>query len=71
MPAGHAGAREFGREFTLVGEEYPVSVSDETYRIDLLLFHRGLRCLVVVELKTGEFKPEHIGKVPVLSGCAG
>ncbi len=53
---------EFGREFTLVGEEHPITIGDETYRIDLLLFHRGLQCLVAVELKTGEFKPEHVGK---------
>ena len=53
---------EFGREFTLVGEEYPITIGNETYRIDLLLFHRGLQCLVAVELKSGEFKPEHVGK---------
>jgi predicted nuclease of restriction endonuclease-like (RecB) superfamily len=53
---------EFGREFTLVGEEYPVAVGDDTYRVDLLLFHRGLQCLVAIELKAGEFKPEHVGK---------
>jgi predicted nuclease of restriction endonuclease-like (RecB) superfamily len=53
---------EFGREFTLVGEEYPITIGSETYRIDLLLFHRRLQCLVAVELKSGEFKPEHVGK---------
>jgi predicted nuclease of restriction endonuclease-like (RecB) superfamily len=53
---------EFGREFALVGEEHPVTVGDETFRIDLLLFHRRLQCLVALELKTGELKPEHVGK---------
>jgi predicted nuclease of restriction endonuclease-like (RecB) superfamily len=53
---------EFGREFTLAGEEYPLTIGNDTYRIDLLLFHRGLQCLVAVELKSGEFKPEHVGK---------
>ena len=53
---------EFGREFTLAGEEYPITVGSDTYRIDLLLFHRRLQCLVAVELKSGEFKPEHVGK---------
>lgn len=53
---------EFGREFALVGEEYPLTIGDETYRIDLLLFHRGLQCLVALELKSGDFKPEHVGK---------
>jgi predicted nuclease of restriction endonuclease-like (RecB) superfamily len=65
---------EFGREFTLVGEEHPITVGDETFRIDLLLFHRRLRCLVAVELKTGEFKPEHVGKcqfyLAALDECA-
>jgi predicted nuclease of restriction endonuclease-like (RecB) superfamily len=53
---------EFGREFTLAGEEYPITIGNENYRIDLLLFHRRLQCLVAVELKSGEFKPEHVGK---------
>ena len=53
---------EFGRDFTLVGEEYPLTVGAETFRIDLLLFHRRLQCLVAVDLKIGGFKPEYIGK---------
>jgi predicted nuclease of restriction endonuclease-like (RecB) superfamily len=53
---------EFGRDFALVGEEHPIAVGDETYRIDLLFFHRQLQCLVAVELKSGKFKPEYIGK---------
>jgi predicted nuclease of restriction endonuclease-like (RecB) superfamily len=53
---------EFGRDFTLVGEEYPLAVGAETFHIDLLFFHRRLRCLVAVELKIGGFKPEYIGK---------
>jgi predicted nuclease of restriction endonuclease-like (RecB) superfamily len=53
---------EFGRDFALVGEEHPITVGDETYRIDLLFFHRKLQCLVAVELKSGKFKPEYIGK---------
>jgi predicted nuclease of restriction endonuclease-like (RecB) superfamily len=53
---------EFGRDFALVGEEHPIAVGDETYRIDLLFFHRKLQCLVAVELKSGKFKPEYIGK---------
>jgi predicted nuclease of restriction endonuclease-like (RecB) superfamily len=65
---------EFGREFALVGEEYPLTIGRETYRIDLLLFHRGLQCLVAVELKSGEFKPEHVGKcqfyLAALDECA-
>ena len=54
---------EFGRYFTFLGDEYKVTVGDEDYRVDLLFYHRLLRCLVAVELKIGKFKPEYIGKM--------
>ncbi|OQX19619.1 MAG: hypothetical protein BWK75_05485 [Candidatus Altiarchaeales archaeon A3] len=54
---------EFGKNLTFVGEEYPLIVDDEIFKIDLLFFHRELRCLVAVELKIGEFKPEYVGKM--------
>ena len=49
---------ELGKDFTFVGEEYPIQVGGEDYKTDLLFFHRKLRCLVAIELKTGKFKPE-------------
>ena len=54
---------EIGKDFTFIGEEYRVQVGKHDYYIDLLFFHRGLSCLVVFELKIGEFKPEYVGKV--------
>jgi len=54
---------EFGRYFTFVGEEYKVTVGKEDYKVDLLFYHRLMRCLVAVELKIGKFKPEYIGKM--------
>ena len=54
---------EFGKYFTFVGEEYKVSVGNENYKVDLLFYHRLLRCLVAVELKIGKFKPEYLGKM--------
>ena len=54
---------EIGKDFTFVGEEYRVMVGNSDYYIDLLFYHRGLACLVAFELKIGEFKPEHIGKM--------
>jgi predicted nuclease of restriction endonuclease-like (RecB) superfamily len=54
---------EIGKYFTFVGEEYIVSVGNEDYKTDLLFYHRLLKCLVVVELKIGKFKPEYIGKM--------
>jgi predicted nuclease of restriction endonuclease-like (RecB) superfamily len=53
---------EFGRDFTLVGEEYPLAVGHETFHVDLVFFHRRLQCLVAVDLKIGGFKPEYTGK---------
>lgn len=53
---------ELGRDFALVGEEYPVTAGDDTFRIDLLFYHRRLQCLVAMELKNGRFKPEYVGK---------
>jgi predicted nuclease of restriction endonuclease-like (RecB) superfamily len=54
---------EFGRDFTLVGEEYPVQIGMYDFRIDLVLYHRGLSCLVAIELKKGRFKAEHLGQL--------
>ena len=42
---------------------YPIQVGGEDYRIDLLFFHRSLRCLVAIELKVGKFKPEYVSKM--------
>lgn len=54
---------ELGSDFTFVGEEYPIQVGGDDYKIDLLFFHRGLKCLVAIELKVGKFKPEYISKM--------
>ena len=54
---------ELGKDFTFVGEEYPIQVGVEDYRIDLLFFHRNLHCLVAMELKIGKFKPEYVSKM--------
>lgn len=54
---------EFGKNLSFIGEEYPLTVANEEFRIDLLFFHRELKCLVPIELKIGEFKPEYVGKM--------
>ncbi|MBI2190693.1 MAG: DUF1016 domain-containing protein [Planctomycetes bacterium] len=53
---------EFGRDMTFAGEEYPMTVGKDTFRIDLLFFHRRLQCLIAVDLKIGGFLPEYVGK---------
>ena len=54
---------EMGGAFTFVGNQFRLEVDGKDYFIDLLLFHRRLRCLVAIELKIGEFKPEHKGQI--------
>ena len=54
---------EMGGMFSFIGSQYQLEVGDKEYFIDLLLFHRRLRSLIAVELKIGEFQPEHIGKM--------
>ena len=54
---------EMGGDFTFVGNQYVVELDGTEYRIDLLLYHRELRCLIAIELKIDEFKPEYAGKM--------
>jgi predicted nuclease of restriction endonuclease-like (RecB) superfamily len=54
---------EMGGMFSFVGSQYRLEVDDKEFFVDLLLFHRRLRSLIAVELKVGEFQPEHIGKM--------
>ena len=54
---------ELGKDFTFIDEEYRVQVGGDDFRIDLLFYHRGLQCLVAMELKIGKFKPEYISKM--------
>lgn len=54
---------ELGRDFCFVGSEFPVQVGGRDFSLDLLFFHRGLNCLVAIELKVGRFEPEYLGKL--------
>lgn len=54
---------ELGRDFCYIGSEYPVQVGGQDFALDLLFFHRGLNCLVAIELKVTAFEPEHLGKL--------
>ncbi|NEO41916.1 MAG: DUF1016 domain-containing protein [Moorea sp. SIOASIH] len=55
--------REMGGMFAFIGSQYRLEISNKEYFIDLLLFHRHLKCLVAIDLKIGEFLPEYIGKM--------
>jgi hypothetical protein len=54
---------ELGVGFAFLGSQYQLEVSGKDYRLDLLFYHVRLHCYVVIDLKTGEFKPEYAGKM--------
>ncbi|MGD0837719.1 MAG: PDDEXK nuclease domain-containing protein [Polyangia bacterium] len=54
---------ELGGDFTFVGRQRRLRVGDEWYRIDLLFFHRQLRCLVIIDLKLGRFTHADAGQM--------
>ncbi len=54
---------EIGYGFCFIGSQYRLTLGKKEYYIDLLFYHRFLKCLVAIELKTGSFKPEYAGKM--------
>jgi predicted nuclease of restriction endonuclease-like (RecB) superfamily len=54
---------ELGQGFAFVGRQLHLQVGDSDFYVDLLFYHLKLRCFVVIDLKTGEFKPEYAGKM--------
>ncbi len=53
---------ELGCGFSFVGSQMPLAVGGETFYLDLLFYHVRLHCYFIIELKTGNFKPEWAGK---------
>lgn len=54
---------EMGGDFAFMGNQYRLTVGEDQFYIDLLLYHRRLKSLIAIELKTGKFKPEYAGKM--------
>ncbi len=54
---------ELGTGFAFVGNQYHLNIAGDDFYIDLLFYNINLHCYVVIELKTGEFKPEYAGKL--------
>ena len=54
---------ELGYGFSFIGNQYRLKLNQKEYFIDLLFYHRFLKCLVAIELKTVEFEPEFAGKM--------
>ena len=54
---------ELGAGFAFLGNQYHIEVGGDDFYLDLLFYNINLRCYFVVELKTGDFKPEYAGKL--------
>lgn len=54
---------ELGAGFAYIGRQVPLQVGQREFFLDLLFYHARLHCYVVIELKTGDFEPEHAGKL--------
>ena len=54
---------ELGTGFAFLGNQYHINVGGDDFYIDLLFYNLNLRCYVVIELKTGDFKPEYVGQL--------
>jgi predicted nuclease of restriction endonuclease-like (RecB) superfamily len=54
---------ELGRDFCFVDRQHRITVGSEHYFVDLLFYHRGLQCLIAIELKLGKFRYEYAGQM--------
>ncbi len=54
---------ELGYGFCFIGNQYRLTLGEKDYFIDLLFYHRILKCIIAVELKVSEFEPEFVGKL--------
>ena len=62
---------ELGEGFTFIGRQRRLRIDQTWYRVDLLLFHRKLRCLVIIDLKLGSLTHADVGQMHVLQLCQG
>ncbi|MFW5702781.1 MAG: PDDEXK nuclease domain-containing protein [Candidatus Dojkabacteria bacterium] len=61
--------REMGNDFMFAGNQKRLEVGDQEYFIDFLFYHKKLRSYIVIELKSGKFKPEYVGKMALYLGA--
>ena len=59
---------ELGKGFTFVGRQYRITINNTHYRVDLVFYHRILRCFVLIDLKLDEVKHHHIGQMNLYLG---
>jgi hypothetical protein len=61
---------EMGAGFAFVGRQMRLRVGDEWFRVDLVLFNRRLKCLVIIDLKIGKLTHDDIGQMLLYTGYA-
>lgn len=54
---------ELGEGFAFLGSQYHLQVEDQDFYLDMLFYHLKLRSFLVIDLKSGKFKPEYAGKM--------
>jgi hypothetical protein len=59
---------ELGKGFTFVGRQYRIIINTTAYHIDLVFYHRILRCFVLIDLKINEVKHDDIGQMNMYMG---
>jgi predicted nuclease of restriction endonuclease-like (RecB) superfamily len=59
---------ELGKGFTFVGRQYRITVNNSHYKVDLVFYHRILRCFVLIDLKINEVKHQDIGQMNMYMG---
>jgi predicted nuclease of restriction endonuclease-like (RecB) superfamily len=59
---------ELGKGFTFVGRQYRITLNNTHYRVDLVFYHRILRCFVLIDLKINEVKHQDIGQMNLYMG---
>lgn len=59
---------ELGKGFTFVGRQYRITINNTHYKVDLVFYHRILRCFVLIDLKLGEVQHHDIGQMNLYLG---
>lgn len=59
---------ELGKGFLFVGRQYRVMIEGEPHKVDLVFYHRILRCFVLIDLKLGDLKADHLGQMQMYVG---
>ncbi|MGL4632851.1 MAG: PDDEXK nuclease domain-containing protein, partial [Leadbetterella sp.] len=54
---------ELGSDFAFMARQKRISIDNEDYYLDLLFYHRRLKCLIAIELKLGKFEAAHKGQM--------